>query len=241
VEELLSEKGNSVAAVIVEPVPGNMGVVAPDKRYLAKLRELTNSAEALLIFDEVITGFRLGLGGAQKLYGVVPDLTTLGKIIGGGLPVGAYGGKAKIMDMLSPTGDVYQAGTLSGNPIAVAAGLATLAAVSEKGFYAQLEKKVSVLEKGMNEASEKAGVKIFLSRVGSMFTIFFSDEPVRDYKEALTADTKRYAAFFHAMLDAGVYLAPSQFEAGFVSVAHTDEDIARTVEAAAAAFRAVAV
>lgn len=241
VEALFSEKGNSVAAVIVEPVPGNMGVVAPDKRYLAKLRELTNSAEALLIFDEVITGFRLGLGGAQKLYGVVPDLTTLGKIIGGGLPVGAYGGKAKIMDMLSPTGDVYQAGTLSGNPIAVAAGLATLAAVSEKGFYAQLEKKVSVLEKGINEASEKAGVKIFLSRVGSMFTIFFSDEPVRDYKEALTADTKRYAAFFHAMLDAGVYLAPSQFEAGFVSVAHTDEDIARTVEAAAAAFRAVAV
>jgi len=239
-EELLGEKGNSIAAVIVEPVPGNMGVVAPDKRYLARLRELTNSTEALLIFDEVITGFRLGLGGAQKLYGVVPDMTTLGKIIGGGLPVGAYGGKAEIMNMLSPTGEVYQAGTLSGNPIAVAAGLATLDAVSEKGFYAQLEKKASVLEKGITQAADKAGVKIFFSRIGSMFTIFFSDEPVRDYKSALTAKTKRYATFFHTMLDRGVYLAPSQFEAGFVSAAHTDEDIARTVEAAAEAFRVVA-
>jgi len=239
-EELLGDKGNSIAAVIVEPVPGNMGVVAPDKKYLAKLRELTSAAGALLIFDEVITGFRLGLGGAQKLYGIVPDLTTLGKIIGGGLPVGAYGGKAKIMDMLSPTGDVYQAGTLSGNPIAVAAGLATLEAVSEKGFYAQLEKKASALEKGIIKAADKAGAKIFLSRIGSMFTIFFSDEPVRNYKSALAADTKRYAAFFHAILDRGVYLAPSQFEAGFVSAAHTDEDIAKTVEAAAEAFRVVA-
>ena len=240
VKALLGERGNAIAAVILEPVPGNMGVVIPDRGYLEKIRELTSAAGVLLIFDEVITGFRLGLGGAQELYGVVPDLTTLGKIIGGGLPVGAYGGKAEIMDMLSPTGDVYQAGTLSGNPIAVAAGLATLEAVSAKGFYSELEKKAVTLERGIQDAANKANVKIFLSRVGSMFTIFFSDKPVHNYKDALAANTKRYATFFHAMLDRGVYLAPSQFEAGFVSAAHTDDDIARTVAAATEAFQVVA-
>jgi len=236
VRALLGEKGNAIAAVIVEPVPGNMGVVVPERGYLEKLREMTSATDALLIFDEVMTGFRLGLGGAQELYGVVPDLTTLGKIIGGGLPVGAYGGNAKIMDMLSPTGDVYQAGTLSGNPIAVAAGLATLQAVSQRGFYSNLDKKAAILEKGIRGAADKANVKIFFSRVGSMFTIFFSDKPVRDYGDALTVNTKRYAAFFHAMLERGVYLPPSQFEAAFVSAAHTDEDIAKTVAAAAEAF-----
>ena len=214
-----------------------MGVVLPDRDYLAALRDLTQSAGALLIFDEVMTGFRLGLGGAQKLYGVTPDMTTLGKIIGGGLPVGAYGGRAEIMDMLSPSGSVYQAGTLSGNPVAVAAGLATLDAVSKKGFYSELEKKAAKLQGGLADAAAKAGVKIFFSRVGSMFTVFFSDGPVRDYEGALASDTKRYAAFFHAMLDRGVYLPPSQFETAFVSAAHTDDDIAKTVAAAAEAFQ----
>ena len=236
-KELFAERSNSIAAVIVEPVPGNMGVVLPDRDYLAALRDLTQSAGALLIFDEVMTGFRLGLGGAQKLYGVTPDMTTLGKIIGGGLPVGAYGGRAEIMDMLSPSGSVYQAGTLSGNPVAVAAGLATLDAVSKKGFYSELEKKAAKLQGGLADAAAKAGVKIFFSRVGSMFTVFFSDGPVRDYEGALASDTKRYAAFFHAMLDRGVYLPPSQFETAFVSAAHTDDDIAKTVAAAAEAFQ----
>jgi glutamate-1-semialdehyde 2,1-aminomutase len=214
-----------------------MGVVQPEKGYLAGLHELTKSSGALLIFDEVITGFRLGLGGAQKLYGVTPDLTTLGKIIGGGLPVGAYGGRAEIMEMLSPSGSVYQAGTLSGNPVAVAAGLATLDAVSKKGFYKDLEKKAAILQSGLADAAAKVGVKIFLSRVGSMFTVFFSDGPVHDYEAALAADTTKYAAFFHAMLDRGVYLPPSQFEAAFVSAAHTDDDIAKTVATAAEAFQ----
>jgi glutamate-1-semialdehyde 2,1-aminomutase len=239
-KELFTERSNSIAALILEPVPGNMGVVQPEKGYLAGLHELTKSSGALLIFDEVMTGFRLGLGGAQKLYGVTPDLTTLGKIIGGGLPVGAYGGKAEIMDMLSPSGSVYQAGTLSGNPVAVAAGLATLDAVSKKGFYNELEKKAAKLQSGLADAAAKADAKIFLSRVGSMFTVFFSEKPVRDYEGALAADTKRYAAFFHAMLDRGAYLPPSQFEAAFVSAAHTDDDIAKTVAAASEAFRTVA-
>jgi glutamate-1-semialdehyde 2,1-aminomutase len=239
-KELFGERSNSIAALILEPVPGNMGIVAPEKGYLQGLHELTESAGALLIFDEVITGFRLGLGGAQKLYGVTPDLTTLGKIIGGGLPVGAYGGRAEIMEMLSPSGSVYQAGTLSGNPVAVAAGLATLEAVSNKGFYKELERKAAKLQSGLADAAAKAGVKIFLSRIGSMFTAFFSDGPVRDYEGALAADTKRYAAFFHAMLERGVYLPPSQFETAFVSAAHTDDDIAKTVAAAAEAFRTVA-
>ncbi len=240
VRKLLGERGNSVAAIILEPVPGNMGVVPPDKGYLEGLRELTEAAGVWLIFDEVITGFRLGLGGAQKLYGVSPDLTTLGKIIGGGLPVGAYGSRADIMDMLSPSGSVYQAGTLSGNPVAVAAGLVTLEAVSEKGFYGKLEKKAATLQRGIEDAAAKADVKIFFSRIGSMFTVFFCDSPVRDYNGALAADTTRYAAFFHAMLERGAYLPPSQFETAFVSAAHTDDDTATTIAAAAEAFKTVA-
>jgi glutamate-1-semialdehyde 2,1-aminomutase len=239
VRSVLGKMGNTIAAVIVEPVPANMGVVAPGRGYLARLRELTEAAGVLLIFDEVITGFRLGLGGAQKFYGVTPDMTTLGKVIGGGLPVGAYGGRADIMDLLSPTGGVYQAGTLSGNPIAVAAGLATLDAISEKGFYDDLERKAAELERGIKDAAARAKVQMFFSRVGSMFTIFFCDGLVRDYRSALKANTKRYGLFFHAMLDRGIYLAPSQFEAGLVSAAHTDEDIEKTAAAAAESFQAI--
>jgi glutamate-1-semialdehyde 2,1-aminomutase len=230
---VFATRGDGIAAVIVEPVAGNMGVVAPAPGFLAGLRELCTRHGALLIFDEVITGFRLAYGGAQALYGIRPDLTCLGKIIGGGLPVGAYGGRRDIMAHVAPLGGVYQAGTLSGNPLAVAAGLAALRALRASDAYGQLEQLGARLERGLRSAAEKAGVPLTINRVGSMLTAFFTDGPVVDYASARRADTARYARYFHAMLARGVYVAPSQFEAAFVSLAHTDADLA-TAEAAAA-------
>jgi len=220
-----------VAAVLVEPVAGNMGVVPPAPGFLEGLRALCTRHGALLIFDEVITGFRVALGGAQARYGVRPDLTCLGKIIGGGLPVGAYGGSASIMGRVAPLGPVYQAGTLSGNPLAVTAGLAALTALDRSGVYERLERLGALLEAGIAGAARAAGVPVTVNRVGSMLTTFFTAGPVTDYASARTADTKRYARFFHAMLERGVYLAPSQFEAAFVSLAHTEEDIERAGQA----------
>ncbi|HET8576192.1 MAG TPA: glutamate-1-semialdehyde 2,1-aminomutase [Methylomirabilota bacterium] len=237
VRRLFRDRGAEIAAVIVEPVAGNMGVVPPAPGFLAGLRELCTTHGALLIFDEVITGFRVARGGAQALYGVRPDLTCLGKIIGGGLPVGAYGGPRAIMGKIAPLGGVYQAGTLSGNPLAVAAGLATIRALAEPGVYERLERLGSQLERGITEAAGSAGIAVTVNRVGSMLTAFFTDGPVTDYASAKRADTKRYAAFFHAMLEHGVFLAASQFEAAFVSLAHTERDLE---EATLACRRALA-
>jgi glutamate-1-semialdehyde 2,1-aminomutase len=229
-----------IAAVIVEPVAGNMGVVPPEPGFLEHLRVMTREQGALLIFDEVITGFRVGSGGAQARYGITPDLTCLGKILGGGLPVGGYGGRQDIMELVSPLGPVYQAGTLSGNPLAMAAGVATLRLLTEPGVYDHLETLSARLVDGLGEAAERAGVAYTANRVGSMFTGFFSADPVSDYVSAKKADTRRYAHFFHAMLQRGVYLAPSQFEAGFMSLAHTQADVDATLETAVAGFRASA-
>ena len=222
-----------VAAIIVEPVAGNMGVIPPADGYLAGLRRLCNDAGSLLILDEVITGFRLAPGGAQEFYGVAADLTCLGKIIGGGLPVGAYGGPARLMDQLAPDGPVYQAGTLSGNPLAMAAGLVTLNALAQPGVYDRLESLAARLAEGLTRAARDGGVPVTLNRVGSMMTGFFHPGPVTSYRAAADSDTDRYRRFFHAMLERGVYLAPSQFEAMFVSTAHSDADIDRTIAAAA--------
>jgi glutamate-1-semialdehyde 2,1-aminomutase len=233
VRELFRRRGGEIAAVIVEPVAGNMGVVPPAPGFLETLREITTQHGALLIFDEVITGFRIAYGGAQERYGIRPDLTCLGKIIGGGLPVGAYGGSRAVMGHVAPLGGVYQAGTLSGNPLAVAAGLATLAALRTADVYDRLERLGARLQAGMQEAARKAGVPLTVNRVGSMMTSFFCEGPVTDYTGARRADTKRYARFFHAMLERGVYLAPSQFEAAFVSLAHSDADLEHAARAAA--------
>jgi glutamate-1-semialdehyde 2,1-aminomutase len=232
---------DAVAAVIVEPVAGNMGVVAPAPGFLAGLRELCTRHGAVLIFDEVITGFRVAFGGAQQRYGVEPDLTCLGKIIGGGLPVGAYGGRADLMRHVAPLGEVYQAGTLSGNPLAVAAGLATLRALrADRGAYDRLEDLGARLEAGFRRAADKAGVPVSVNRVGSMLTGFFTDAPVRSYADARRADTARYARFFHGMLERGVYLAPSQFEAAFVSLAHTAGDLEHVERATAESLASLA-
>ena len=236
VRAVLETEGLAVAAVIVEPVAGNMGVVPPAPGFLAGLRELTREHGALLVFDEVITGFRVAYGGAQARYGVTPDLTILGKIIGGGLPVGAYGGRRDVMECVSPLGGVYQAGTLSGNPLAVAAGLETLRALREPGVYEALEARAAQLEAGLREAAARADVTATVNRVGSMLTAFFAPSPVTDWTSAARADRARYARCFHAMLARGVYLAPSQFEAAFVSTAHSPDDVAATVEAARAAL-----
>jgi glutamate-1-semialdehyde 2,1-aminomutase len=236
VRDLFAARGSEIAAVIVEPVAGNMGVVAPAPGFLAALREITAQHGALLIFDEVITGFRVAYGGAQELYSVRPDLTCLGKIIGGGLPVGAYGGRRDVMDHVAPLGAVYQAGTLSGNPLAVAAGLATLEALEDRKAYARLEALGAQLQRGLGDAADKAGVPLTVNRVGSMLTAFFCAGPVRDYAEAKTADTPRYARFYHGMLERGVYLAPSQFEAAFVSLAHAEDDLDLAARAAADAM-----
>ena len=227
-----------IACVIVEPVVGNMGCVPPSPMYLDALRDITIRNQALLIFDEVMTGFRLAFGGAQERYGILPDLTTLGKIIGGGLPVGAYGGPVDIMDMVAPLGPVYQAGTLSGNPLAMAAGLATLRYLrSHKStIYANLERLSAELTDGVTTAAKDAGVPFCCNRVGSMFTWFFSNGPVTDWTSAAQCDTKAFARFFRAMLDKGVYLPPSQFEAAFLSAAHTEKDIHHTIAAARQAF-----
>jgi glutamate-1-semialdehyde 2,1-aminomutase len=240
VKETLAAQGNEIAAIIVEPVAGNMGVIVPPPEFLPGLRELTQKCGALLIFDEVITGFRLAYGGAQAGLGIKPDLTCLGKIIGGGLPVGAYGGRRDIMEMLAPAGPVYQAGTLSGNPLATAAGMATLRELSKPGVYEKLEEKGRFAAEGIRAAAKAADCAATVNRAGSMFTLFFTDGPVTDWPSAKKSDTGRYAKFFWEMLEAGVYLAPSQFEAAFVSLAHRAEDLERLVEAAGKALRNIA-
>jgi len=240
VEAALKAHGGKVAAVLVEPIAGNMGCVPPNTGYLEGLRRLCNEHEVLLVFDEVMTGFRVSPGGAQQLYDVQPDLTCLGKIVGGGLPAAAYGGRREIMEKVSPVGDVYQAGTLSGNPLAMAAGIATLQALAEAGVYESLEAGGAKLAEGLRLAAQAAGVATQHARVGSMLCTFFSSEPVTDFASAGRCGTKAYAAFFHAMLERGVYLAPSQFECLFVSLAHDDEQIEETIAASAEAFKAVA-
>ena len=238
VEALLDAHRGAVAAVFVEPVAGNMGCVPPRDGFLEDLRRLCTAHGALLVFDEVMTGFRLSSGGAQALYGVKPDLTTLGKIIGGGLPVGAYGGRKDVMSMIAPAGPVYQAGTLSGNPLATAAGLATLELLAATpALYDTLERRARRLEEGIAGAIRALGVPCSCNRAGSMITLFFTPGPVVDYAGALRADTTRFAAWYRAMLGRGIYLPPSQFEAAFVSAAHTEEDIDKTIEAAHAALR----
>lgn len=229
VEALVTENKNEVAALIVEPVVGNMGCIPPRENFLKQLRDLCTKEKIVLIFDEVMTGFRVSLGGAQELYGIKPDLTTLGKIIGGGLPVGAYGGKKDLMQMVAPSGPMYQAGTLSGNPLAMAAGYEMLSIISQdKSVYKILEERSAQLESGMRDAMKKRGLNYRINRVGSMFTLFFTDIEVVDYDSAKTADTKKFALFFNEMLKRGIYLAPSQFEAAFVSAGHTNYDIEKT-------------
>ena len=237
VQQTLEINRSEIAAVIVEPVVGNMGTVPPAKGFLQRLHKLTREHGALLIFDEVITGFRLSYGGAQGLFKVKPDLTCMGKIIGGGLPVGAYGGNKEIMKWIAPEGPVYQAGTLSGNPLAVAAGIATLGALKKPGTYRKLERLSFELVTGLARAAHEVGVPVQINRVGSMFTVFFTSAPVTDFRSAKTSDTGRYGRFFHALLERGVYFPPSQFEAAFVSLAHTLKDIQATIHAAREAFK----
>jgi glutamate-1-semialdehyde 2,1-aminomutase len=238
-ELLFDEYGADIAAVIIEPVVGNMGCVPPQEGYLQKVREITKRHGTLLIFDEVMTGFRLARGGAQAIYNVMPDITTLGKIIGGGLPVGAYGGSTEIMRHIAPAGDIYQAGTLSGNPLAMTAGLVTLKRLRDPSVYEQLEHAGLRLCKGLREVAREARVQTATNRVGSMWTTFFTKKPVTNWTTADKSNRHLYGRFFHAMLNEGVYLAPSQFEAGFISLAHTDELLDRTVEAARKALKLV--
>jgi glutamate-1-semialdehyde 2,1-aminomutase len=227
VRALFEQKGNEIAAIIVEAVAGNMGVVLPSKGFLQGLRDICDEYGSVLIFDEVITGFRLAKGGAQEIYNVMPDITTMGKIIGGGLPVGAYGGKKEIMDMLAPIGPVYQAGTLSGNPLAMSAGIAMLKLIRDTpDFYAELERKAAKLEAGIRKNMEITGVKGIINRIGSMMTFFFSDEKqITNFDEAMKSDADKYARFFKMSLESGIYLAPSQYECLFISYAHSDKDI----------------
>ena len=239
VEKLFEQHKDKIAAVIVEPIAANMGVVAPVPGFLQRLREITKVHGALLIFDEVITGFRVCYGGAQTTFGIVPDLTTLGKIIGGGLPVAAYGGRRDLMDRVAPLGPVYQAGTLSGNPLAMSAGIATLDLLAAPGFYESIESRSRRLEEGITRALRESGVAANAARVGSLLTLFFSREPVRDYAGAKKCDTKVFASFFRAVLDRGIFIAPSQYEAMFVSAAHSDADIDRTVAAIGESLAAV--
>jgi glutamate-1-semialdehyde 2,1-aminomutase len=238
-EDLFRRFPGEIAAVIVEPVAGNMGVVPPVAGFLEGLRRLTSEFGALLIFDEVMTGFRVHLGGAQALYGIQPDLTTLGKVIGGGLPVGAYGGRREIMQLVAPSGPVYQAGTLSGNPLAMVAGITTLNCLRAPGVWDRLEGSARRLTEGIRQAAGQAGLPIQQTRAGTMFTTFFCENPVKDWQTAKASDTRRYGRFFQAMLETGVYLAPSQFEAGFLSIAHTPEIIDQTIAAAEQAMQAL--
>jgi glutamate-1-semialdehyde 2,1-aminomutase len=237
--EAVFKQHSDIAAVIIEPVVGNMGCVPPKEGYLKTVRELTRRHSALLIFDEVMTGFRLARGGAQERYGVMPDITTLGKIIGGGLPVGAYGASKELMKNIAPSGPVYQAGTLSGNPLSMAAGLATLRRLRDKSIYDRLESATKVLCDGLASAAKGAGVKTVTNCVGSMWTTFFTAEPVSDWTTSNKSNRELYGKFFHAMLDEGIYLAPSQFEAGFVSIAHNSEIIEKTINAARLAFEKI--
>jgi glutamate-1-semialdehyde 2,1-aminomutase len=236
VHALFEKVGDAIAAVIVEPVAGNMGVVAPAPGFLEELRELCTRHGSLLVFDEVITGFRLGLGGAQGLFGVTPDLTTLGKIVGGGFPLGAFGGRADVMARLAPAGPVYQAGTLSGNPVATAAGLKTIELLERPGTYLALDARARDLAEGLDRVAGVAGIPHRVNRVGSMITLFFTAEPVTTWASAATADTGRYGRFFHGMLERGIYLPPAQFEAFFVNVPLTEEHVERVIAAAAEVF-----
>ena len=240
VRSIFADMGDQIAAIIVEPVAGNMNCIPPCDGFLQTLREVCDQSGAILIFDEVMTGFRFATGCAQHYYNVMPDLTTLGKVVGGGLPVGAFGGRRQIMEHIAPTGPVYQAGTLSGNPVAMAAGLATLQLVQQPGFHAQLETTASQLLAGLRELADTAGIPFTTNQVGSMFGLFFTDlDPVGNFADVNTCDLNRFQTFFHAMLDAGVYLAPSAFEAGFISSAHDADAIAATLTAAEQAFKAL--
>ncbi len=232
VRDTFARIGDQVACIIVEPVAGNMNCVPPLPGFLDTLREVCDASGALLILDEVMTGFRVALGGAQSVYGIKPDLTTLGKIVGGGMPVGAFGGRREVMEHIAPTGPVYQAGTLSGCPVAMAAGLKTLELISEPGFHEAVAAKTSALVEGVLAAAKDAGVAMTANRVGAMFGLFFTDQQVSRFDQVMACDTERFNRFFHAMLDAGVYLAPAAFEAGFVSAAHSHEDIDATIAAA---------
>jgi glutamate-1-semialdehyde 2,1-aminomutase len=240
VERMFAARGGEIAAVIVEPVAANMGVVPPEPGFLDALREITRRHGALLVFDEVITGFRIGWGGAQNVFGIQPDLTVLGKIIGGGMPVAAYAGRADVMKMVAPEGPVYQAGTLSGNPLAMRAGLATLGELQRPGFYDELAAKTRRLVDGLREAAKATGAATQINTAGSLLTLFFTGDPVRDYATAKRSDTAKFARFFREMLDRGILLPPSQFEALFLSAAHTDADVDRTVAAARESLAVVA-
>ncbi len=239
VKVLVNQYPEQIACIIVEPIAGNMGVVLPEKGFLEGLRKICDERGILLLFDEVITGFRVAYGGAQELYEIKADMTCLGKIIGGGLPVGAYGGKEKIMESVAPLGGVYQAGTLSGNPLAMAAGIATLEILKSKKIYQDLEKKTYYLTDRVSEIAEERGIPISINRTRGMFTLFFTEGPVRDYSTAKMSDTKRFAQFFIEMMNEGIYLPPSQFEAWFLSLAHNQKDLDRTIEACEAALRRI--
>lgn len=238
VKKLISENKNEIAAIILEPIVGNMGVVPAEKTFLEELRQICDEEKIVLIFDEVMTGFRVAKGGAQEIYGIRPDLTTFGKIIGGGLPVGAYGGKEEIMSLIAPSGPIYQAGTLSGNPLAMSAGYAALNYIKNNPqIYDELENKSKMLEDGIKKNLEEFGKKFAINRAGSMITLFFTEREVKYYDDAISSDTKLFSEYFHKMLERGVYLPPAQFEAFFVSTAHTDEDIKKTLEAQREAFK----
>jgi glutamate-1-semialdehyde 2,1-aminomutase len=239
VERTFTQRGDEIAAIIVEPIAANMGLVLPVKGFLEGLRELADTYDAVLIFDEVITGFRVGTGGAQARLGVIPDLSCFGKVIGGGLPVGAYGGSHRLMSQVAPEGQVYQAGTLSGNPLAMAAGLAALGRLTEEGFYTRLEATASQVSNGLAELADQAGLPFTQAAIGGLFGFFFHPGPVLCYADAQEADAKRYRAFFHAMLEQGIYFAPSPFEAAFVTAAHGDAEVEQTLDAARRAFKKV--
>lgn len=239
-EKVFAESGSDIAAVILEPTPGNMGLVLPKEGYLNKVHALAKKYGALLICDEVMSGFRASQGGSQYLYDLDPEITCLGKVIGGGLPVAAYGGKRAIMEMVSPAGPMYQAGTLSGNPLAMAAGIAALTYMEENSVCARLESMTAILAGGLEKAAAKAGVPVQVHRLGSMFTVFFSAEPVTDFASATACDAEAFKVYFHSMLEQGIYLPPSQFETNFLSLAHSPEDIEKTIAAAAKAFELVA-
>ncbi|MBS3920272.1 MAG: glutamate-1-semialdehyde 2,1-aminomutase [Deltaproteobacteria bacterium] len=239
VKALVNQYPEQIACIIVEPIAGNMGVVLPEKGFLEGLRGICDERRILLVFDEVISGFRAAYGGAQELYGIKADLTCLGKIIGGGLPVGAYGGKEKIMERVAPLGGVYQAGTLSGNPLAMAAGIEALEILKSKKIYQDLEKKTTYLTERISESAEEQGIPVSINRATGMLTVFFTESPVRDYASAKTSDTKRFAKFFIEMLEQGIYLPPSQFEAWFISLVHTQKDLDKTAEACDTAFRKI--
>lgn len=239
VKTVTEAEAENIACIIVEPLPGNMGVIPPEEGFLEGLRSLCTEKGIVLIFDEVMSGFRVAYGGAQEVFGVAPDLTCLGKVIGGGLPVGAYGGKREIMQEIAPSGPVYQAGTLSGNPLAMTAGIETLKILSRPGAYEQLEKRSAQLADGLKEIAHRSGIPTYSTRVGAMFCTFFTDKKVIDYQSARSSDTERFGRFFLSMLENGVNLAPSQFEAAFMSLAHTEEDVEKTLEAAEKSFSAL--